>query len=327
MKSFCFLLLTFSTFALANEPSPIVIAHRGASGYLPEHTLEAKALAFGQGAHFLEQDVVLTKDRVPVVLHDIHVDAVSDVATVFPGRHREDGRFYALDFTLAELRTLRLTERFNPKTGEQVYKGRFPKDAGQFRIVTLEEELVFIASLNQSSGKKVGIYPEIKQPAWHRAQDFDISPIVLDLLKKFGYASKEDPCYLQCFEHDEVKRVRTELGWKGRLIQLMSAGKSGLGGSNYEQMRTPAGLAELATLVDGIGPAIPSVIDKQGRVTSLVADAHRAGLKVHPYTLRSDDLPAFAPTSEALLDLLFGQAKIDGLFTDFPDVCLDWLKR
>lgn len=326
MKTCCALLFAaMSLTALAD--SPIIIAHRGASGYLPEHTLEAKALAFGQGAHYLEQDVVLTKDRVPVVLHDIHVDAVSDVATRFPGRQREDGRFYALDFTLAELRTLHLTERFNPKTGEQVYPGRYPKDAGQFRIVTLEEELVFVASLNQSTGKKAGIYPEIKQPAWHRAQGFDISPFVLDLLKKFGYTDKEDPCYLQCFEHDEVKRVRTELGWKGRLIQLMSAGKSGLGGSNYEQMRTPAGLADLATLVDGIGPAITSVIDKQGRVTSLVADAHRAGLKVHPYTLRSDDLPPYAPTSEALLDLLFGQAKIDGLFTDFPDVCVNWLRR
>jgi glycerophosphoryl diester phosphodiesterase len=326
MKIRCALLFAAMPLTVLAD-SPIVIAHRGASGYLPEHTLEAKALAFGQGAHYLEQDVVLTKDRVPVVLHDIHVDAISDVATRFPGRQREDGRFYALDFTLAELRTLHLTERFNPKTGEQVFKGRFPKNAGQFRIVTFEEELTFIASLNQSTGKTVGIYPEIKQPAWHREQGFDISPLVLEVLKKFGYTSKEALCYLQCFEHDEVKRLRHELGWQGRLIQLMSAGKSGLGGSNYERMRTPAGLTELAQIVDGIGPAIASVIDQQGQVTALVADAHGAGLAVHPYTLRSDDLPAFAPTPTALLDLLFGRAKVDGLFTDFPDVCLDWLKR
>lgn len=327
MNTRCLLLVFMFSITMANEPVPIVIAHRGASGYLPEHTLEAKALAFGQGAHFLEQDVVLSKDAVPVVLHDIHLDTVSDVATRFPGRQRADGRFYALDFTLAELQKLHLTERFNPKTGEPIYKTRFPTKVGHFRIVTLEEELVFITSLNQSSGKAVGIYPEIKQPAWHQAEGYDISPIVLDLLKKFGYNDKTAPCYLQCFEFDEVKRIRSELAWKGLLIQLMSASKTGLGGSDYEQMRTPAGLADLAHLVDGIGPAIASILDKQGLVTSLVADAHRAGLKVHPYTLRSDDLPTFAPTPEALLQLLFDEAKVDGLFTDFPDVCLDWLQR
>ena len=107
------LLLPFAALAAA-EPRPLIIAHRGASGYLPEHTLAAKALAYGQGADYLEQDVVLSKDGVPVIFHDTHIDTTTDVAKKFPGRQRADGRFYALDFTVSELKQLNVTERFNP---------------------------------------------------------------------------------------------------------------------------------------------------------------------------------------------------------------------
>ena len=131
--------------ALANA-QPIVIAHRGASGYLPEHTLEAKAMAHAMGADFIEQDIVLTKDDVPVVMHDIYLDTISDVAARFPGRHRANGRYYALDFTLAEIKQLQATERFSEKTGRQVYPKRFPKGASSFQIPTLEEELQFIGA-------------------------------------------------------------------------------------------------------------------------------------------------------------------------------------
>jgi glycerophosphoryl diester phosphodiesterase len=116
------LFLVLTTLPLmAQDPAPLVIAHRGASGYLPEHTLEAKVMAHAMGAPYIEQDVVLTKDDVPVILHDIHVDTISDVASRFPGRQREDGRFYALDFTLAELKQLRVTERFNAKTDSRFF--------------------------------------------------------------------------------------------------------------------------------------------------------------------------------------------------------------
>ncbi len=326
LSLFCLLAFTASVIH-AKDPERVIIAHRGASGYLPEHTLAAKAMAFEQGAHYLEQDVVLSKDAVPVLLHDIHVDAVSDAAEKFPERKRADGRYYAIDFTLAELKTLRLTERFNPKTGEQVYAKRFPKGAADFRIVTLEEELQFIAGLKHSRGREAGIYPEIKQPAWHRAEGHDISAIVLEVLRRHGYSDKEHACYVQCFEHDEVLRLRRELGWQGRLIQLMGGGKTGAGGSNFERMRTPEGLAELAKLVDGIGPSITSVLDKDGRPTDLVRDAHAAGLVVHPYTLRADDLPAYAATPEDLLYALFEEAGADGLFSDHPDICVNWLRR
>lgn len=320
------LLLILSLPLLAEEP--IVIAHRGASGYLPEHTLEAKAMAHAMGAPFIEQDLVLTKDDVPVVLHDIHLDTVTDIATRFPGRHREDGRYYALDFTLAEIKQLRATERFNAKTGKQVFPKRFPKNRSHFQVPTLEEELQLIQGLNASTGRSAGIYPEIKQPGWHRKQGHDISRIVLPILQRYGYATKTDACYLQCFELEEVKRLRHELGWKGRLIMLLG-GKKGEDGTDFERLLTPQGLAELAQTADGIGPALGSVISgktpAERRVTDLVANAHAAKLAVHPYTFRADELPKYATSSDDLLQLLFVDAKVDGLFTDFPDIAVRWL--
>ena len=322
-----FLALLLTLPLMAAEPSPMVIAHRGASGYLPEHTLEAKAMAYAMGAPYLEQDVVLTKDDVPVVLHDIHVDTISDVASRFPGRARDDGRYYALDFTLAELKQLRVTERFNAKTGKPVFPNRFPLGRSHFQIPTLEEELQMIQGLNQSTGRKVGIYPEIKQPAWHRLEGHDISRIVLPILQKYGYNSRDDLCYVQCFEYAEVKRIRQELGWQGRLIMLMGGGGKGSDGTDFDYLRSPQGLAELKQVADGIGPAISSIVDNNRQVTDLVAKAHAAGLKVHPYTLRVDELPKFATSADDLMELLFNQAKVDGLFTDFPDVVLRWLER
>jgi glycerophosphoryl diester phosphodiesterase len=311
------------TLASAVAPAaPLVIAHRGASGYLPEHTLEAKALAHAQGADCIEQDVVLTRDDVPVVLHDVFLDAVSDVAAVFPQRRRDDGRFYAIDFTLDDLRRLRLSERRDPKTGRQLYPGRFPAEAGRFRIATLAEELEFLDGLGRSTGRRVGVYPEIKQPAWHRGEGHDISPIVLRVLRDHGFATKDDPCHLQCFDADEVLRLREELGWQGRLVQLV--GDAAEGGP--DPLLADGALAALAATVDGIGPPLGRVIGPDGRPTGLVAAAHRAGLVVHAYTFRRDKLPAFAADADALLRMLVIDAGVDGLFSDFPDVCVQWLQ-
>lgn len=310
---------------------PVIIAHRGASGELPEHTLAAKAVAHAQGAHFIEQDVVLTKDNIPVVLHDIHVDAVSDVAIAFPDRHREDGRYYALDFTLAELRTLKFTERFHYKTGKPVYPKRYPLWKSAFHIATLEEDLELIAGLNASTGHKAGIYPEIKQPMWHREQGRDISAIVIDTLQKHGYKTKDDLCWLQCFEWEEVKRIRSELKWEGRLLLLLGGGIVGKDGTNYAYFRTPAGMAEAATLVDGLGPDIGSIVTGESpanrKLTELIPNAHKAGLAVHPYTLRSDELQKTLKSFEDGLNLLLNQAKADGLFTDHPGPAVRWLRK
>ena len=135
---------------------PIIIAHRGASGYLPEHTLAAKALAYCQGADYLEQDVVLTRDDHPVVLHDIHLDTVTNVADVFPDRQRADGRFYAIDFTLAELRQLKASERIDLNTGQAVYPNRFPVGSAAFGVPTLAEEIELVQGLNKTLGRQVG---------------------------------------------------------------------------------------------------------------------------------------------------------------------------
>ena len=295
---------------------PIVIAHRGASGYLPEHTLVAKAMAHAQGADFIEQDVVLTKDDVPVVMHDIYLDTISDVAERFPDRHRANGRYYALDFTLTEIRQLKASERFSEKTGKQVYPKRFPKGASSFNIPTLEEELQLIHGLNQSTGRTAGVYTEIKQPKWHRSEGHDISAIVLPILKRYGYATKADACFLQCFEFEEVKRLRNDLGWQGQLIFLMGAFKKG------EKVTTEKpSLEQVAQVADGIGPAISQDTEEQ------TMQAHALGLKVHPYTLRIDDLPKWATSVDQVLELLFGRAKVDGLFSDFPDVVLKWLRE
>jgi glycerophosphoryl diester phosphodiesterase len=309
-------LLMSSVLPVLASAQPIVIAHRGASGYLPEHTLEAKAMAHAQGADFIEQDIVLTKDDVPVIMHDIYLDTISDVATKFPDRKRANGRYYALDFTLAEIKQLHATERFSEKTGKQVYPKRFPKGTSSFSIPTLEEELQLIQGLNQSTGRLAGIYPEIKQPKWHRSEGHDISTIVLPILKRYGYATKEDPCYVQCFEFEEVKRLRTELGWQGQLIFLMGAFKKG------EKVATEKPTMEqIAQVADGIGPAISADIAEQTKL------AHAAGLKVHPYTLRVDDLPKWAKSTDEVLHLLFDEAKVDGLFSDFPDVVVQWLRK
>jgi glycerophosphoryl diester phosphodiesterase len=199
LKNILGLLLLVAGVGVAAESRPLVIAHRGASGYLPEHTLAAKAYAHALGADFLEQDLVLTKDDVPVVLHDIYLDTVTDVAMRFPERKRADGRFYALDLTLVELKQLRVTERFNAKTGAPVFAARFPAGQAEFRVSTLEEELQLIQGLNRSTGRSVGIYPEIKQPQWHRVQGHDIRKMLRPLLARYGYATKKEGFFLLWF--------------------------------------------------------------------------------------------------------------------------------
>jgi len=312
----------------ARSAPPLVIAHRGASGYLPEHTLAAKTLAYEMGADYLEQDVVLTRDDVPVVMHDVELETTTDVAERFPDRKRADGHYYALDFTLSEIKQLQAHERTNPKTGMVVFPKRFPLNQSSFQVPTLEEELQLIAGLNKTLGRRVGIYPELKQPAWHRRQGHDLSRIVLPILRRHGYATKADACWLQCFELDELKRIRTELGWQGRLLLLLGSGKRNPDGSQADPWFTPAGLAEAAKTVDGVGPSLHAIVTGKSpaerAVTDFVTHAHAAKLAVHPYTLRADDLPkVFASMADAG-EVLFNQAGIDGLFTDFPDLVVQW---
>ena len=169
-------------------------------------------------------------------MHDTQLETISDVAQRFPDRKRANGHYYALDFTLAEIKQLHANERINPKTGRAYYPDRFPLGRSSFQIPTLEEELQLIQGLNKTSGRTAGIYPEIKQPGWHRKQGHDISRIVLPILRRYGYATKQDPCWVQCFEADEVKRIRTELGWEGHLLLLLPANRKKPDGSRRREL-------------------------------------------------------------------------------------------
>lgn len=296
----------------------VVIAHRGASGYLPEHTLAAKGMAYAMNVDFIEQDLVLSKDDVPIVIHDIYLDDVTDVAKKFPNRKRKDNRFYVIDFTFDELKMLSVTERFNPKTGGQIYKNRFPIWKGNFKLHSLQEEIELIQGLNASTGKNIGIYPEIKAPAFHQKEGKQISEIVLKVLQEYGYNSKNDKCILQCFNAKELERIRKELKCELFLVQLMEF---------PEEIKQ---LNHFATYADGIGPWYKQILDKKFdgkfKFTSLVNDAHKLGLKVHPYTFRADALGEFLSFEEMMQTLLI-EANVDGAFTDFPDKVISFLVK
>ena len=301
---------------------PIVIAHRGASGYLPEHSLPAKALAYAMGADFLEQDVVATRDDELVVLHDIYLDRVSNVSDCYPGRARADGRYYVRDFDLAELRILRIFER-RQADGSAVYPKRFPANTGNFQIHTFAEELEFLQALNASTGGNVGCYPEMKRPAWHREEGVDIAPVFLQTLREFSYDAKEHAAFVQCFDADELVRIRNELGCRLRLVQLIGENSWSEGPTDFDELRTPDGLSKLKETVDAIGPPLPQLYRVQDGVpeaTSLCADARDAGLQIHPYTFRKDELPPGFASFTDLLDFALNTLGVDGLFTDFADI-------
>ncbi len=347
-------ILTLSLLSLACSASvsanPLVIAHRGASGYLPEHTLAAKALAYGMKPDYIEQDVVMTKDDQLVVLHDHYLDRVTDVAERFPGRARADGRYYAIDFTLAEIKSLRVTEGFNiDDKGNKVagFPDRFPMWKSTFTVPTFAEEIELIQGLNKSLGYDIGIYPEIKAPWFHRHEGKDISKAVLNVLKQYGYDSKEDKVYLQCFDANELKRIHDELlpsmKMDLNLVQLMAytdwnetmtyQGEQATPYS-YDWMFEPGGMKKVAQYADGIGPWKPMLVDDKSTkdniiIKPLMGEAKAAGLVVHPYTFRADKgrIAPYAENFDGMLDVFYNQVKVDGLFTDFPDKAVSFLNH
>ena len=335
---------TFST--TANADDKVVIAHRGASGYLPEHTLPAKAMAFAQGADYLEQDLVMTKDDQLVVLHDHYLDRVTDVADRFPDRARKDGRYYAIDFTLAEIKSLKFSEGFTVENGKKVqtFPGRFPMGKSDFRVHTFEEEIEFIQGLNHSTGKNIGLYPEIKAPWFHHQEGKDIATRVLEVLKKYGYTKKSDKIYLQCFDANELKRIRNELepkmGMDLKLVQLIAYTKwneteeqqpdGKWVNYSYDWMLEPGAMEKIAQYADGIGPDYHMLIADSSTnghiiINGMVKEAHEHHLEVHPFTVRADQLPPYAKDVNELYDALYRQADVDGLFTDFPDKAVSYL--
>jgi glycerophosphoryl diester phosphodiesterase len=305
-----------------------VIAHRGASGYLPEHTLEAAAMAHAMGADYIEQDVVLTGDDVLIVLHDLYLDAVTNVAQQFPGRQRADGRHYAIDFTWEEISSLRVQERLRPD-GHPAFPGRFASAGQIFRVPTLAEEIELIQGLNRSTQHEAGLYIEPKAPAWHHREGKDLMGAVLDLLARHDLDGADDPVLLQSFDQGALIRARNELRSQLRMVQLIGENSWNESPDDFDYLRSPEGLARIAGYAQGIGPWIPQLIDfkvnKPSDISDLVTRAHALGLFVHAYTLRADDLPPRAGTLENAVRMLAGEMGLDGVFTDQPDQVLQHL--
>ena len=308
----------------AMEPAdPIVIAHRGASGLRPEHTIAAYRLAIEQGADFIEPDLVPTKDGVLVARHENEISETTDVTAhpEFASRKATktiDGRavtgWFTEDFTLAELKSLRAKERL-PLLRSKDHDGRF-------EIPTFAE----VIALAKRHG--VGVYPETKHPTYFASIGLGTDAPLLAELKKAGWDRADAPVFIQSFEVANLKALHART--KVRLIQLMDASGAPDDGAaaSYAAMATPAGLRAVAAYAYGIGPAKAMIRDGDKPATSLVADAHTAGLKVHPWTFRAENffLPAglrvgVDPRAHGRLGdeiARYLELGVDGFFTDFP---------
>ena len=300
--------------ALAAAPPlrPLIIAHRGASGHRPEHTLEAYRLGAEMGADFVEPDLVSTKDGVLIARHENEIGGTTDVADRFPDRKHTktiDGQaitgWFTEDFTLAEIKTLRARERLAFRS--HAYDG-------QFQIATFDEVIELAQQLGKKLGRPVGVYPETKHPTYFRSIHLPLEEKLLASLQKHGWNSRDAPVFIQSFEQENLRVLRGQT--KVRLIQLVSAAT----------MVEGDGLKNIAAYADGIGPekrlVVPVNADGSlGTPTDLVTRAHAAGLLVHIWTIRVDKefLPAgYHGKPEAEFEQ-FRQLGVDGVFTDFPD--------
>ncbi|MFP4334858.1 MAG: glycerophosphodiester phosphodiesterase [Wenzhouxiangella sp.] len=302
-----------------------IIAHRGASAYLPEHTFEAYLLAYGQGADFIEPDLVMTADGHLIAMHDLTLEATTNVAEVFPDRAREDGRFFALDFTLKELRRLKVSERIEADTGKARFPDRWPPGLGEFRIVAFEDLVIWLRELNRATGRRVGLYPETKFPAFHAEAGFDIAGTLIEVLLRHDLPDADMPIFIQSFEPEPLERIRSQHGDRFALIQLIGDNKWEMNAVDYQAMTSSKGLAHVASYAAGIGPPLNALIETDGagqpRPSSLFQSARRLNLAIHPFTFRREGLPA-GRSLESLLDLFIHELAIDGLFTDHPDVAV-----
>jgi len=292
---------------------PIVIAHRGASGHRPEHTLAAYELAIELDTDFIEPDLVITRDGVLIARHENEISETTDVSARPEFATRRTTRqidgveitgWFTEDFTLAEIRTLRARERLPFR--DHSWDGRFG-------IPTFEEVL------DLAVRRGVGVYPETKHPSYFRGIGLPLEERLLAALEARGWTDRDAPVFIQSFETGNLRELRKQTGV--RLIQLLEA--------EGHAPPTPEDLAWIATYADGIGPNKRLIVPagQDGRLlppTSLVEDAHRAGLAVHPWTFRSD--PQFLAREydgrpEREIEQFFALG-VDGVFSDFPEVAV-----
>jgi glycerophosphoryl diester phosphodiesterase len=321
---------------------PLVIGHRGAAGYRPEHTLASYELAARMGADFVEPDLVSTKDGVLVARHEPEIGGTTDVSQhpEFASRKTTkmlDGfavtGWFTEDFTLAELKTLRAVERLpSVRQRNTVYDGRY-------QIPTFQEIIDLVKRLDKELHRDIGIYPETKHPTFFRAAGLPLEPKLVDMLNRNGLNRPDAKVFVQSFEVGNLKQLHRQL--RVPLIQLTSATGQPydftVSGDKrtYADITSAKGLREVATYAQGVGPDKNQIIprdatDHLGQPTSLVKDAHAVGLKLHPYTFRPENqfLPADfrSSTDPNAYGDLFGEietylkAGIDGFFTDTADM-------
>jgi glycerophosphoryl diester phosphodiesterase len=331
--------------ARAKPKRPLVIAHRGASGYRPEHTLAAYALGARMGADYVEPDLVVTRDGVLVARHENEISGTTDVAEhpEFAARRTTktiDGvpvtGWFTEDFTLAELRTLRARERIpGLRPDNSAYDGRY-------RIPTFAEVIRLTRRLSRRLHRKIGIYPETKHPSYFRRIGLPIEPRLIAALRRNDLDRRRAKVFVQSFEVGNLRRLDRRLDV--RLVQLLGLTATAPfdlaargDDRTYADLATPAGLRAIARYADGVGPSKDYIVplDPTGASlppTRFVRSAHRAGLVVHPYTFRRENVflplelrrgadPAAPGDLRAELRQFF-ELGVDGVFADQPDVAV-----
>jgi glycerophosphoryl diester phosphodiesterase len=329
-------IMTFELLNQLKKQTPIVIAHRGASGYRPEHTLAGYELAIDMGADFIEPDLVITKDGVLIARHENEISGTSNVADKSEFANRKKTKiineasitgWFTEDFTLAELKKLRAKERI-PKLRPQntIYDGLF-------EIPTLQEIIDLVQRKSLEVGRTIGIYPETKYPSYFKSINLSLEDNLTTVLHENGYTENQAPVFIQSFEVSNLKELskKTDLP----LVQLLnSIGKPYdfiLNGDTrtYTDLLTLKGLKEIAEYAQCIGVNKNLIIPKDihGKLqlpTSLVKDAHKASLLVHAWTFRNENefLPVDFQNNPQKEYELFRSTGIDGLFSDYPDTAL-----
>lgn len=325
-------------FARPHRPQPIVIGHRGASGERPEHTPMAYRLAIAQGADFIEPDLCITKDGHLIARHENEIGGTTDIGArpEFAARKTTkviDGQsitgWFTEDFTLAEIKTLRARERL-----PQLRPANVAYD-GQEAIPTFAE----VVAIAKAAG--VGVYPEMKHPRHFASVGLPFEQRMADALKAEGLNAKRAKVFVQCFEVGPLKTIRALT--KAPLVQLIDSEGSpaDLPDLKYVDMVTADGLKAIAAYADGVGPDKSMIVPTDGQIllppTALVANAHKVGLKVHPWTVRAENyfLPATLqkgpqgperPRLHGDVDAMFKAlyaAGVDGLFSDFPGLAVE----
>ena len=307
MKRLLVCCIAFASSGPSLADGPIVIAHRGASGYLPEHTLAGFELAIEQGADYIEPDLVITKDGVLVVRHDIYLSTTTNVAEMpaFSTRRKtvEDRTdWFIEDFSLSEIKSLR---------ARQAFPGRSKAFDDKFLIPTFQEVIELVKRKQKETGRTVGIYPETKAPSRFESLGFDFAALLLQTLTSNGLNGAGAKVYIQSLEPAILKR----LGKMTELPLVMLARPVSTARPNEPNIP----LVQIATFADGVGAYKTLLMNERGESSGFVESAHALGLIVHAWTFRNDSYPEdrFKSSDDELSRFL--GIGVDGFFTDFPD--------